>query len=120
MTNSIWHKANEKPELNKYVVVRKHGFAQWKVLKFDNKTTFFEPFTDDLWAYMADVITQADKAELQADKAKRLQKAVDNYEKVIVGAMFAPDVGDVTAGMLEESHKTIKQLIKGGVNETHC
>ena len=57
------------------------------------------------WAYLLDIIAQADKAE-------RLQKAVDNYEKVIVGAMFAPDVGDVTAGMLEESHKTIKQLIK--------
>lgn len=76
MINSIWHKANEKPELNKYVVVRKHGFAQWKVFKFDNKTTFFEPFTDDLWAYMADVITQADKVELQADKVERLQKTV--------------------------------------------
>ena len=70
MTDSIWHKANEKPELNKYVVVRKHGFAQWKVFKFDNKTTFYEPFTDDLWAYVADIVAQADKAE-------RLQKAVD-------------------------------------------
>lgn len=74
MSNSIWHKANEKPELNKYVIVRKHGFAQWEVFKFDNKTTFYEPFTGDLWAYVADVITQADKAELQADKAKRLEK----------------------------------------------
>ena len=70
MSNSIWHKASEKPELNKYVVVRKHGFAQWKVFKFDNKTTFYEPFTDDLWAYLTDIIAQADKAE-------RLQKAVD-------------------------------------------
>ena len=69
MTNSIWHKASEKPELNKYVVVRKHGFAQWKVFKFDNKTTFYEPFTDDLWAYVTDIIAQADKAE-------RLQKVV--------------------------------------------
>lgn len=105
MSNSIWHKASEKPELNKYVVVRKHGFAQWKVFKFDNKTTFYEPFTDDLWAYVEDIIAQADKAE-------RLQKAVDNYKKVIVGAVFAPDVGEVTAGILEESHKTIEQMIK--------
>lgn len=74
MSDSIWHKASEKPELNKYVVARKHGFAQWKVFKFDNKTTFYEPFTDDLWAYMADVITQADKAELQTDKVARLEK----------------------------------------------
>lgn len=63
MSNSIWHKASEKPELNKHVVVRKHGFAQWKVFKFDNKTTFYEPFTDDLWAYVAYIIAQADKAE---------------------------------------------------------
>lgn len=81
MTNSIWHKASEKPELNKYVVVRKHGFAQWKVFKFDNKTTFYEPFTGDLWAYVADVITQADKVELQADKAERLQKQLDSLKK---------------------------------------
>ena len=74
MTNSIWHKASEKPELNKYVVVRKHGFAQWKVFKFDNKTTFYEPFTDDLWAYVADIIAQADKAE-------RLQKQLGSLKK---------------------------------------
>lgn len=73
MTNSIWHKASEKPELNKYVVVRKHGFAQWKAFKFDNKTTFYEPFTDDLWAYVADIIAQADKAE-------RLQKGLEDIQ----------------------------------------
>lgn len=114
MTNSIWHKASEKPELNKYVVVRKHGFAQWKVFKFDNKTTFYEPFTGDLWAYMADVITQADKAELQADKAERLQKAVDLalgwLEKVAMPAKCDDALCcEFNKRMVDE----IKQLIKG-------
>ena len=59
----IWHKPNEKPELNKYVIVRKHGFAQWKLFKFDNKTVFFEPATDDLWAYLKDIVEFATKVE---------------------------------------------------------
>ena len=60
---SIWHKTNEKPELNKYVIVRKHGFAQWKLFKFNNKTVFFEPATDDLWAYLKDIVEFATKVE---------------------------------------------------------
>lgn len=107
MSNSIWHKASEKPELNKYVVVRKHGFAQWKVFKFDNKTTFYEPFTDDLWAYVADLVAQADKEE-------RLQKAVD----LAVDALEYADKA-LTGGTIGwETHakkaiKEIKQLIRG-------
>lgn len=113
MTNSIWHKANEKPELNKYVVVRKHGFAQWKVLKFDNKTTFFEPFTDDLWAYMADVITQADKVELQADKAERLQKAVDlALERFDDIKRLYDKYYDKYSVIATETTEEIKQIIK--------
>lgn len=110
MTNSIWHKASEKPELNKYVVVRKHGFAQWKVFKFDNKTTFYEPFTDDLWAYLIDVLAQADKAE-------RLQKAVDIANEAL---KYARQRGlDNTATLFAVGTKAdkalieIKQLIKG-------
>ena len=104
MTNSIWHKASEKPELNKYVVVRKHGFAQWKVFKFDNKTMFYEPFTDDLWAYVADIIAQADKAE-------RLQKAVDliaNMEQ----RLCIDDPVDILDDVLKIAKDEIKQLIK--------
>lgn len=108
MTNSIWHKASDKPELNKYVVVRKHGFAQWKVFKFDNKTIFYEPFTDDLWAYVADIIAQADKAE-------RLQKAVD---LALVGLANSQTYATMSGNhglsdMLYDKYiKEIKQLIK--------
>ena len=98
MTNSIWRKASEKPELNKYVVVRKHGFAQWKVFKFDNKTTFYEPFTDDLWAYVVDIM-------LQADKAERLQKAVDYALHVLDGVI---EIGGIDMEMMK-----IEQMIKG-------
>ena len=103
MTNSIWHKASEKPELNKYVVVRKHGFAQWKVFKFDNKTIFYEPFTDDLWAYVADIIAQADKAE-------RLQKAV-NTALISIGTAAIFD-GEDAKKYAEAKIDLIKQLIK--------
>ena len=116
MTDSIWHKANEKPELNKYVVVRKHGFAQWKVFKFDNKTTFYEPFTDDLWAYVADIVAQADKAE-------RLQKAVDLAQERLLSISDGYDIMKADAETIKrlfyaiqdeagETYKEIKQLIK--------
>lgn len=103
MTNSIWHKASEKPELNKYVVVRKHGFAQWKVFKFDNKTTFYEPFTDDLWAYVEDIIAQANKAELLQKIAERQNEILqDNF------ATLGYYIGKEVMDMSDE----IKQLIK--------
>lgn len=102
MTSSIWHKASEKPELNKHVVVRKHGFAQWKVFKFDNKTTFYEPFTDDLWAYVDDLIAQADKAE-------RLQKQL-NGQKAFSEALWV--VWTQVQQQLEKAKEEIEQLIK--------
>ena len=99
---SIWHKASEKPELNKYVVVRKHGFAQWKVFKFDNKTTFYEPFTGDLWAYLEDILTQA-------DKAVRLQKAVEEAL-----AIYSADTSiHADKDCIHMIKKAIEQLIKG-------
>lgn len=125
MTNSIWHKASEKPELNKYVVVRKHGFAQWKVFKFDNKTTFYEPFTDDLWAYVADIILQADKVEWlqikvsllehnnngwaklceqKQEQIQRLQKAVDYALQVLENVS---EIGGIDLEMIK-----IEQMIK--------
>ena len=97
---SIWKTPDQKPDINKQICVKN----KFNCIIYFGTSATAAPGKE--WAYVADIITQANKAE-------RLQKAVDNYEKVIVGAMFAPDVGDVTAGMLEESHKTIKQLIKG-------
>ena len=136
MTNSIWHKASEKPELNKYVVVRKHGFAQWKVFKFDNKTIFYEPFTDDLWAYVADIITQANKAERLEEEneamreefevwhgnhkcvledKERLQKAVDLAVDVLetLQKILQETENHIQSRWIESTVFTIKQLIKG-------
>lgn len=131
MSNSIWKTPEETPK----------DFCDVVLANFRTGSccVFLSPFHNvsfdyDKWCYLTDLIAQADKAErLEKENEamreefevwhgnhkcvlednERLQKAVDNYEKVIVGAMLAPDVGDVTAGMLEESHKTIKQLIKG-------
>lgn len=97
MTNSIWHKASEKPELNKYVVVRKHGFAQWKVFKFDNKTIFYEPFTDDLWAYVADIMLQADKAERLLEIAERQNDILQDHF-----AMLGHRIGEEVMDMCDE------------------
>lgn len=115
MSNSIWKMPDIKPEDGSEILFMigenhcvgyydKHSGLYVEPKRFYD--TEYAPDEIDRWIYADDLIAQADKAE-------RLQKAVDNYEKVIVGAMFAPDVGAVTAGMLEESHKTIKQLIKG-------
>lgn len=104
MSNSIWHKASEKPELNKYVVVRKHGFAQWKVFKFDNETTFYEPFTDDLWAYVADIMFQADKAERLQEKLK----TIANMEQ----RLCIDDPVDILDDVLQIAKNEIKQTTK--------
>lgn len=98
MTNSIWHNASEKPELNKHIIIRRRGTAQWKVFKFDNKTTFYEPHTDDLWAYIDDLIAAADRAE-------RLQSAVD-YALEVLGNV--EEIGGLDLEIMK-----IKQLTKG-------
>lgn len=105
MSNSIWKTPDQEQEHNEEVLIEYMGVSGRPFYEFDDFVRRLPNLKR--WCYITDLVAQADKAE-------RLQKAVDNYEKVIVGAMFAPDVGDVTAGILEESHKTIKQLIKEG------
>ncbi len=113
MSNSIWKKPEERPKSFSSIVEhhKAYDFDNHKIITvydiFESGGNPGCPFDENTirWCYLDQLLAQADKAE-------RLQKAVENYEKVIVGAMFAPDVGAVTAEMLEESHKTIKQLIK--------
>lgn len=115
MSNSIWKTDGLREASTKKLILYFAGgcripYTGWNhpdIMMLSASNESWWNYTDVMrWCYVDDLIVQADKAE-------RLQKAVDNYEKVIVGAMFAPDVGAVTAGILEESHKTIKQLIKG-------
>ena len=67
MSNSIWHKRDETPKDFCDVVLSDFRTGSCSV--------FFSPFHNisfdyDRWAYLTDIIAQADKAE-------RLQKAVD-------------------------------------------
>ena len=107
MSNSIWHKPDQKPDVFKpytvMVVYEAHDEAELML------STQYEAYTADRyinrWCYLDDLIAQADKAE-------RLQKAVD---------LAVHSFNEIRAGVpndiwvFDEATKAtnkIKQLIK--------
>lgn len=95
MSDSIWHDKNEKPVkvlYKNYIIITKWGsvYAESDV----DSGCFIE--TD--WAYLEDILTQA-------DKAKRLQKAVDYALQVL------DNVSEI--GGIDLEIAKINQLIKG-------
>lgn len=107
MSNSIWHKQDEKPKDFCEVVLSDFATGSYCV--------FLSPFHDlsfnyDRWCYFDELLAQANKAE-------RLQKAVDVAEEALKYArqrgldnkatLFA--VGTKADKALDE----IRQLIKG-------
>lgn len=106
MTNSIWHNASEKPELNKHIIIRRRGTAQWKVFKFDNKSTFYEPHTDDLWAYIDDLIAAAGRAERQQ---KAVDLALERFDDI---RRLYDKYYDKYSVIATETTEEIKQIIK--------
>ena len=106
MSNSIWHKRDETPKDFCDVVLANFatGYCCVFLSPFHNVS-----FDYDRWAYLTDIIAQADKAE-------RLQKAVDIAEEALKYArqrgldnkatLFA--VGTKADKALDE----IRQLIK--------
>ena len=107
MSNSIWHKPDQKPDVFKpytvMVVYEAHDEAELML------STQYEAYTADRyinrWCYLDDIIAQADKAE-------RLQKAVD---------LAVHSFNEIRAGVpndiwvFDEATKAtnkIKQLIK--------
>ena len=101
MSNSIWHTADETPK----------DFCE--VVLSDSRTgsycVFLSPFHDlsfnyDRWCYFDELLAQADKAE-------RLQKAVDliaNMEQ----RLCIDDPVDILDDVLKIAKDEIKQLIK--------
>ena len=95
MSNSIWHKPDQKPERNEDILVEytsTNGQSYYIVDSLLN-----ELLQPKRWAYLSDIIDQADKAE-------RLQKAVDKALHVL------DNVSEI--GGIDLQIAKIKKLIK--------
>ena len=95
MSNSIWKKTDQKPERNEDILVEytsTNGQPYYIVDSYLNK--LLHP---KRWAYLSDFIAQADKAE-------RLQKAVDYALQVL------NDVSEI--GGVDLQIMKIKQMTK--------
>ena len=96
MSNSIWKKPDQKPERNEDILVEytsTNGLSYYIVDSYLN-----ELLHPKRWAYLTDIIAQADKAE-------RLQKAVDYALHVL------DNVSEI--GGIDLQIAKIKKLIKG-------
>lgn len=98
MSNSIWHKRDETPKDFCEVVLSDFATGSYCV--------FLSPFHDlsfnyDRWCYFDELLAQADKAE-------RLQKAVD----VSVDTLKGIDWCAQDYAKAQEALNEIKQLIK--------
>ena len=102
MSNSIWKTPEENPDANK-------GSACYKNLSLVENNRYLQNGAvkpDREWGYVKEIIAQADKAE-------RLQKAVDliaNMEQ----RLCIDDPVDILDDVLKIAKDEIKQLIKGG------
>lgn len=99
MSNSIWHKQDEKPKDFCEVVLSDFRTGSYCV--------FLSPFHDlsfnyDRWCYFDELLAQADKAE-------RLQKAVDYALHVLDNVS---EIGGIDLEMIK-----IEQLIKETTND---
>ena len=101
MSNSIWKTPEENPDANK-------GSACYKNLSLVENNRYLQNGAvkpDREWGYVKEIIAQADKAE-------RLQKAVDliaNMEQ----RLCIDDPVDILDDVLKIAKDEIKQLIKG-------
>ena len=103
MSNSIWKTPDQKPDKNCPIVFRNDIGVIYCAL--DPKSAFLMR-SDHKWAYLHEVVAQADKAE-------RLQKAVDfavhSFNEICAGVPSDIWVFDEATKATNE----IKKLIKG-------
>ena len=102
MSNSIWKTPDQKPERNEDILVEytsTNGQSYYIVDSYLNELLHLKR-----WAYLSDIIAQA-------DKAKRLQKAV-NTALISIGTAAIFD-GEDAKKYANAKIDLIKQLIKG-------
>ena len=103
MSNSIWKKPDQKPERNEDILVEytsTNGQSYYIVDSLLNK--LLQP---KRWAYLSDIITQA-------DKAKRLQEAVDCALEELQRVAEDEDIDWLRAESARTTIDEIEQLIK--------
>ena len=114
MSNSIWKTPDQKPEKENHIVL----VGAWATCLWYGGEKPEEIFWENVkrWAYLEDIIAQADKAE-------RLQKAVDLAQERLLSVSDGYDVMKADAETIKrlfyaiqdeasETYKEIKQLIK--------
>lgn len=110
MSNSIWHKYDIKdmPSLTREILARNGSHHNVCII---NREDWEQGFCEwiDRWTYITDIVAQADKAE-------RLQKAVDyvldSLQSFMETGYIYTDVDDVILD-IQATCNEIKQLIKG-------
>ena len=107
MSNSIWHTADEKPEDGATITFYLEDSMGSGDYDYDENEIlvncgFIKFSRITKWAYLTDIIAQADKAE-------RLQEAVDCALQVL------DNVSEI--GGIDLQIAKIKQLIKGTTND---
>ena len=114
MSNSIWHTADEKPEDGATITFYLEDSMGSGDYDYDENEIlvncgFIKVSRITKWAYLSDIIAQADNAE-------RLQEAVDliaNMEQ----RLCIDDPVDILDDVLQIAKYEIKQLIKVTTND---
>ena len=107
MSSSVWKMPDQKPEKENHIVL----VGAWATCLWYGGEKPEEIFWENVkrWAYLEEIIAQADKAE-------RLQKAVDliaNMEQ----RLCIDDPVDILDDVLKIAKDEIKQLIKETTND---
>ena len=121
MSNSIWHTADEKPEDGATITFYLEDSMGSGDYDYDENEIlvncgFIKFSRITKWAYLSDIIAQADKAE-------RLQKAVDLAQEHLLSISDGYDIMKADAETIKrlfyaiqdetsDTHKEIEQLIK--------
>lgn len=109
MSNSIWKMPDQKPEKENHIVL----VGAWATCLWYGGEKPEEIFWENVkrWAYLEDIIAQADKAE-------RLQKAVDlAIERFDDIRRLNDTYYDKPSIIATETTEEIKQLIKETTND---
>ena len=105
MSNSIWKTPDQKPERNEDILVEytsTNSQPYYIVDSYLNKL-----LRPKRWAYLTDIIAQADKAERLQEAVEVAKMSLEDCNKILSADM--KDWGYLTA---EIALKKIKQLIK--------